>query len=225
MLKKNEEYIVDIMDNGFQGEGIAKIEGIAIFIPQAIKGERIKVRILKVLKNFAYGKIIEIIEKSENREIEDCTTYKKCGGCNLRHIKYQETLAMKKSIVENCLYKQLKKEVKVIDVIGMDKPYNYRNKLQYPFGFSDNKKVMGIYSERTHNIIETKNCLIQNETGQKIANSVFDYVKENKIKIYDEKTGDGTLRHIVLRIGIKTNEVLLTLVVNDNGFKKLPKNK
>lgn len=220
MLKKNEEYIADIIDNGFQGEGIAKIDGITIFIPQAIKGEKIKIKILKVLKNFGYGKIIEILEKSENREIEDCTTYKRCGGCNLRHIKYEETLNIKKSIVENCLYKQLRKEVKVNNVIGMDKPYCYRNKLQYPFGFNDNKKVMGIYSERTHNIISTTKCLIQNELCQEIANTVFDYVKQNKIKIYDEKTGDGTLRHIVLRIGIKTNEVLLTLVVNDNGFKK-----
>ena len=93
MLKKNEEYVVNIIDNGFQGEGIAKIDGITVFIDNAIKGEKVKVKILKVQTNFAYGKIIEILENSVNRiNKEDCTTFKKCGGCSLRHIKYQETL-------------------------------------------------------------------------------------------------------------------------------------
>ena len=112
MLKKNEEYVVDIIDNGFQGEGIAKIDGITVFINKAIKGEKIRIKILKVQTNFAYGKIIEILEKSANRaNEEDCTTYKKCGGCNLRHIKYEETLHIKKAVVENCLYKTLKRNV------------------------------------------------------------------------------------------------------------------
>ena len=103
MIKKNEEYIVDIIDNGFQGEGIAKIEGITVFIDQAIKGEKIKIKILKVQKNFAYGKIIEFIEKSNTRVEPDCRTYNKCGGCNLRHIEYSKTLKIKKAIVQNCM--------------------------------------------------------------------------------------------------------------------------
>ena len=220
MLKKNEEYIVDIIDNGYQGEGIAKIDGVPIFINQAIKGEKIRIKILKVQTNFAYGKIIEILQKSENREKEDCNTYVKCGGCNLRHIKYEETLNIKKSIVENCLYKALKKEKEVNNVIGMQNPYYYRNKLQYPLGFIDKERVMGIYSERSHNIIPTQNCMIQNKLCQEVANYAFDYIKENKIKVYDEKTNTGTIRHIIVRIGVKTNEVLLTLVINDNRFKE-----
>ncbi|MBO4816489.1 MAG: 23S rRNA (uracil(1939)-C(5))-methyltransferase RlmD [Clostridia bacterium] len=219
MLKKNEEYIVEIIDNGFQGEGISKIDGITVFIPNAIKGERIKIKIVKVQTNFAYGKILEIIEKSKNRQQEDCITYSKCGGCNLRHIKYEETLNIKKSIVENCMYKALKKEIKVNNVIGMKPPFYYRNKLQYPLGFIDNKRVMGIYSERSHNIIATTKCMIQNELCQAIANYAFEYIQENKIKVYDENDGTGTIRHIIVRIGVKTNEVLLTLVVNDNRFK------
>ena len=221
MLKKNEEYIVDIIDNGFQGEGIAKIDGVTVFIDKAIKGERIKIKILKVQTNFAYGKIIEILEKSINRLVEDCNTYKRCGGCNLRHIKYEETLNIKKSIVENCLYKALKRDIKVNDVIGMNNPLYYRNKLQYPVGVSkDEKIVMGVYSSRTHNIIPTEGCFIQNKECQVIANDIFNFIKENNISAYNEETLKGTVRHIVIRIGIKTDEVLVTLVLNDNNFKK-----
>ena len=221
MLKKNQEYIVDIIDNGFQGEGIAKIEGITVFIDQAIKGEKIKIKILKVQTNFAYGKIIEILEKSNNRINEECATYKKCGGCNLRHIKYKETLNIKKAIVENCLYKSLKREIEVKDVIGMENPLYYRNKLQYPVGIdNDKKEVMGVYSSRTHNIIPTKECFIQNKECQNVANDIFKFIKENKISAYNEETLQGTVRHIITRIGLKTNEILVTLVLNDNNFKK-----
>ena len=221
MLKKNEEYIVEIIDNGFQGEGIAKIDGITIFVDQAIKGEKIKIKILKVQTNFAYGKIIEILEKSNNRTDEDCSTYKRCGGCNLRHINYQETLNIKKAVVENCMYKALKREVEVNDVIGMDNPLYYRNKLQYPVGTDkENNIIMGVYSSRTHNIIPTKECFIQNKECQIIANDIFEFIKENKISAYNEETLKGTLRHIIIRIGVKTNEVLVTLVLNDNNLKK-----
>ncbi len=221
MLKKNEEYIVDIIDNGFQGEGIAKIEGITVFVDQAIKGEKIKIKILKVQTNFAYGKIIEILEKSNNRTDEDCTTYKRCGGCNLRHIKYEETLNIKKAVVENCLYKALKREVKANDVIGMKNPLYYRNKLQYPVGIDkEQKPIMGVYSSRTHNIIPTEECFIQNKECQIIANDIFKFIKENNISAYNEETLKGTVRHIIIRIGVKTNEVLVTLVLNDDNFKK-----
>ena len=220
MLKKNEEYVVEIVDNGFQGEGIAKIDGITVFIPGAIKGEKIKIKILKVLKNFAYGKIIKILETSNNRCNSDCETYSKCGGCNLRHINYEGTLELKKNIVQNSINKIVKQEITVNSVIGMENPLYYRNKLQYPLGFVDNKRVMGIYSERSHNIIPTTKCLIQNELCQEVANYAFEYIKENKIKVYNEEDGTGTIRHIIARIGLKTNEVLLTLVVNDNRFKE-----
>ena len=221
MIKKNDEYVVNIIDNGFQGEGIAKIDGIPVFIPQAIKNEKIKIKILKVQKNFAYGKILEIICKSEHRAIEDCKTYSKCGGCNLRHINYEETLNIKKAIVENCMYKALKREIKVNNVVGMKNPMYYRNKLQYPVGIDkDGNQVMGVYSSRTHNIIPTDKCFIQNKECQKIANDIFEFIKTNNISVYNEEILKGTVRHIVIRIGVKTNEVLVTLVLNDNNFKK-----
>jgi len=221
MLKKNEEYIVEIIDNGYQGEGIAKIENMPIFIEGAIKGEKIKIKILKILSNFAYGKIIEIIKKSEVRIEPDCNSFKKCGGCNLRHIQYEETLKIKKAIVENCLYKSLNRKVEVKDVIGMEKPLNYRNKLQYPVGLDkDGRKTMGVYSARSHDIVPVENCFIQNTECNQIANDIFEFIKENNISVYNEKTLKGTVRHIIVRIGIKTNEILVTLVLNDNNFKE-----
>ena len=112
-IKKNHEYIVDIIDNGFEGEGIAKINNFTIFIPGAIKGEKIRILIVKVLSSHAFGKIMEIINKSKTRQEADCNTYKRCGGCNLRHIKYEETLKLKQNIVQNLVNKTLKSKVTV----------------------------------------------------------------------------------------------------------------
>ncbi len=219
-IQKNQEYVVNIIDNGYNGEGIAKINDFTIFIQGAIKGEKVKILILKVAKSFAYGKILEIISSSPNRINVDCKTFSKCGGCTLRHISYEETLNIKKNIVENCLYKELHREVEVNNTIGMENPLYYRNKLQYPVGLDkENKPIMGIYSQRTHNIIETKeNCYIQNEKCSDIAKYIFNFTVENNIKPYNEATGKGTLRHIVIRIGRKTNEIMVTLVVNNDNF-------
>jgi len=222
LLKKNEEYVVEIIDNGFKGEGIAKIENFTIFVDGAIKGEKIKIKILKVTSSHAFGKIIEIIEKSENRIEEDCSTYKKCGGCELRHIDYETTINMKKYSVENTLKKTLSiKDIEVNEVIKMDNPYFYRNKLQYPIGVDDNNNpVMGVYAQRSHKIIETNECRIQNKLCQNIAKDIFKFIKENNIKVYNEKTLTGSIRHIIVRIGIKTNEVLVTLVTNERKIEK-----
>lgn len=202
------------------GEGIAKINDFTIFIQGAIKGEKVKILILKVAKSFAYAKILEIINASNNRNSVDCKTFSKCGGCTLRHINYRETLNIKRDIVKNCLYKELHRDVEVKNTIGMEKPLYYRNKLQYPVGYDkDNKPIMGIYSGRTHNIIKTEqNCYIQNEKCSEIAKDIFEFTVKNNIKPYNEKTNRGTLRHIVIRIGIKTNEIMVTLVVNNDEF-------
>ena len=133
MLKKNEEYIVKIIDTGFEGEGIAKIEGAVIFIPGAIIGEEVKIKILKVTSSCSYAKVLEIISQSEFRKESDCNTYPRCGGCTLRHIDYQKTIEMKKQSVEVTLKKALKRDIKVAESISMKNPLYYRNKLQYPY--------------------------------------------------------------------------------------------
>ena len=116
-VQKNKEYIVDIIDNGFEGEGIAKIDNFTIFIPGAIKGEKVKILIVKVLSSHAFGKVLEILEKSEARQDVDCNTYKRCGGCNMRHIKYEDTLKMKQNSVQALVNKTLKNKIKVNETI------------------------------------------------------------------------------------------------------------
>ena len=220
-VKKNQEYIVDIIDNGFNGEGIAKIDNFTIFIPNSIKGEKVKILIVKVLSSHAFGKVLEIIEKSEKRVESDCNTYKRCGGCNLRHIKYEETLKIKQNTVQSLVNKTLKKKIEVEETLGMENPYFYRNKAQYPIGIDkEGNPQIGVYANRTHEIIPIQKCFIQNEQNEKLAKFVFDWIVENKISIYDERTGKGLVRHIVVKIGIKTNEIMCIIVINGN---KIPK--
>ena len=214
-MQKNEEFIVDIIDNGYQGEGIAKIDNFAIFIPGALKGEKVKIIIVKVLKSHAFGKVIEILKKSDYRVEVDCKTYKRCGGCNLRHIRYNETLLIKRNIVQNLVNKNLSSKPKVQETLGMDKPYNYRNKAQYPVGQDKgNKPIIGVFANRTHEIIPIENCLIQDEKTEEIAKFIINYFSENNISVYNEETRNGLIRHIVTKIGKKTNEIMVIIVIN-----------
>jgi len=220
-MKKNEEYIVDIIDNGYEGEGIAKIDNFIIFIPGAIKGEKIKILIVKVTSSFAYGKILEILKKSENRiEDVDCSTYKRCGGCNLRHMNYKKTLELKRDIVQNLVNKNLKINLNVKNTIGMEEPFNYRNKAQYPEGINkEGKIIVGVFANRTHEVIETNGCIIQNKESEKIAKFICEFAYKNNISVYDENTGKGLLRHIVIKVGIQTNEMMCILVLNGKEIK------
>lgn len=218
---KNEKYVVDIIDNGFEGEGIAKIDGITVFVPGSIKGEKCEILIVKVLASHAYGKIVNIIEKSENRKESDCATYKRCGGCSLRHITYESTLKLKRQVVQNLVNKGLKKKVEVLETIGMENPYNYRNKAQYPVGLnSEGQPEVGVFAQRTHTIIPIQTCLIQTEISQKIAKTILNFVKEKNIQIYNEENQKGLLRHIVIKVGKYTNQVMCILVVNDSKFNQ-----
>ena len=219
-VEKNKEYVVDIVDNGFEGEGIAKIDGFTIFIPNAIKGEKIRILIVKVLSSHAFGKIIEIIEKSEHRIEEDCTTYKRCGGCNLRHIDYEETLDMKQRAVQNLVNKSLKNKVEVKPTWGMGNPYHYRNKLQYPIGIDKNgNAIVGVFANRTHEIIPVENCLIQESQANKIAKYLTELINKYKISVYNETTQKGLVRHVVIKTGFRSREVMVIIVINGD---KLP---
>ncbi len=220
-VEKNEEYIVDIIDQGFEGEGIAKIDNFTIFIEGAIKGEKCKILIVKVTTSHAFGKLIEILENSKYRVETDCGTYKRCGGCNLRHIDYEETLNIKQNTVQNLVSKTLNNKINVNMTIGMGNPYNYRNKAQYPVGLDkNNEPVMGVYAKRTHEIIPMRNCMIQNPLSEQIANFVFHFFIQNNIPIYNEKNGKGLLRHIVIKVGIRTHEIMCILVLNGKELKK-----
>lgn len=211
-INKNDEFIVDIIDYGADGEGIAKIDGYTIFVIGAMKNEKCKIHITKVLKTHAFAKIIEIIQKSENRIEPDCKTYKRCGGCQLRHIKYEETLKIKQEKVQNLVDKminsRLENKIVVNNTIGMENPLYYRNKAIFPI--SANGEV-GIYAERSHDVIPIAECKIQTTKAQEIAKYIL---KNWNSSIYDEKTGKGLLRNIMIREGFETGEIMLVLVQN-----------
>ncbi len=218
-ISKNEEYEVEIIDNGYNGEGIAKIDGFTVFVPNAIKGEVVKILIVKVLSSHAFGKILEIEKKSKFRQKIDCATYKRCGGCDLRHIKYEQTLKMKQNAVQALVNKTLKNKIEVKETLGMENPFFYRNKAQYPVGVNkDRKPIIGVFANRTHEVIPIKNCLIQNPKSEAIAKFILEFIKEKNISIYNEKTGRGFFRHIVIKVGIKTNEIMCIFVINGKKF-------
>ena len=209
-IKKNEEYIVDIIDYGSNGEGIAKINGYTIFVIGGVKGEKCKIHILKVLSSHAFAKVIEIIQKSANRVEPDCKTFPKCGGCDLRHITYAETLKIKQEKVQNLANKMLSEIVEVNETIGMETPIHYRNKAIFPIN-KDGK--VGIYAKRSHDIIPICECKIQTKLSQEIAKFVVD---NWKYTIYDEKTQKGLLRNIMIKEGFNTHEVMCAIVINSN---------
>ena len=218
MVEKNKEYILDIVGIGYEGEGIAKIEGFPIFIEGAIIGEKVKVLIVKTNKGYAFGKLLEVIEASEDRVEPPCEYFKRCGGCTIQHMNYKKQLEFKHERVMDCVSKigGLSKDL-VKFPIGMDVPYRYRNKVQLPVGLVNGKLSIGFYAPRSHNIIDMNTCLIQDETADKVAGIVREWMEKNSIKAATVNGGfnkNGEIRHIVIRRGFTTNEVMVVIVSN-----------
>lgn len=217
-IKKNAYFDIDIIDIGINGEGIGKIDNFTIFVDGALPNETVNIKIIKVKKNYGYGKLIKIIKPSPYRINPLCENFGKCGGCNLLHLSYDEQLNIKSKFIQTNLKKIAKIEnIKVPKAIGMDNPFNYRNKASFPINFTD-KVNIGFYRPRSHNIINIDNCLIQNPINNIIIQKIKDFIKESNISIYNENTGKGDLRHIVTRIANKTNELLICIVINNNKF-------
>lgn len=219
MIEKNQDYVADIVDVGFEGEGITKINGFTTFVKGALKGEKARIKILKVNKDYGFAKLLEIMSESDDREIPVCENFSKCGGCTLQHMNYEAQLNHKENIVRNTLKKALGYEVEVNKVVGMGIPYNYRNKASYPV---KNGKI-GFYRDRSHDLIENSECSIQNKEVDKLARIAFEIIMNNGITSYDEKTGKGVLRHIVTRIAKNTGELMLMIVTNGENFKNKEK--
>lgn len=192
MIKKNEIYTVTAVDDGFGGEGIAKIDNFTVFVPYLIKGETAEIKILKVLSTHAFAKIEKLITKSKDRVSPECPAFYKCGGCNFLHLSYEKQLEIKKKQVVECMKKYCKVPVEVADCIGAENPYNYRNKAQYPF----ENETYGFYASRSHRLVPINNCLMQNEKDEGILKVVAEYIKKSKTPIrhlYTRHSKDNTM--------------------------------
>ena len=223
MVEKNKEYIFDIISQGYEGEGIAKIDNkYPIFIEGALKGEKVKVRIVKVNKNFAYGKLMEVLEASEERVNPPCDIYKRCGGCKLQHASYKAQLDFKWDRVKDCVSKIGKLDPSIVKYpLGMENPWRYRNKVQLPIGLINGEVKIGFFAPRSHDIIDMESCLIQDEIGDKVVKLTREWIEKFNIRPYNvdgEYDEKGIVRHIMIRRGFTTNEVMVVLVTNGENL-------
>ncbi len=221
MLSKNKEYIVDIVDIGQGGVGIGKYEGFTVFVDGGLIQDKIKVKITKSKKNYAVGDMVEIIEKSPFRVARKCSeSLRQCGGCQIQELDYQKQLDIKTNEVKQVISRIGKlDDVVVHDTLGMEHPFRYRNKAQFPIQKKDNMPVIGFYKKKSHDLISTDECIIQHEVNDKIIKIIKTYIRAYNVSIYDEKTHKGLLRHVVTKVGFTTGEVMIVLVANG---KKLP---
>lgn len=219
-IEKNKHYQLEITDMGSEGEGIGKIDGFPIFVENAVKGDIAEVRIVKVKKSYAYGKVMSLIKASDKRAEKLCEHYPRCGGCNLQHLSYLAQLEFKRDKVKNCLERIGGfKDIKVNDTLGMESFVNYRNKAQFPVGMIDGKAVIGFYAKRSHNIINSDYCYIQNKVNEKIVACFREFIEKYNIKPYDEISHKGILRHIITRVGEKTGEIMVVAVINGDRLE------
>lgn len=219
-LKKNGELIVEIISEGYEGEGVAKPDGFPIFVPGALKGEKVKIIIVKLSKNHGFGKLIEVLEPSLERVESVCPIYKRCGGCQLQHMSYEGQLRFKKNRVIDCIERIGKiKDAAIYDTLGMSDPSRYRNKVQLPVGRGKDEPNIGFYAARSHEIINLQQCFIQHQVGDEVVKLTREWMKKYKISSYDEETGLGTIRHVMIRKGFKSGEAMVVLVTST---KELP---
>lgn len=219
-IKKNDIYNIKITDLGTQGEGIGKIEGYTLFVKNTLPGEEVKALVVKANKSYGYGKALEIITPSPYRIIPPCSFAGKCGGCTIQHLEYSKQLKLKQNKVkQNIMRIGGFNNIEVEPVIGMDEPYHYRNKAQYPVNSDKNGINMGFYSLGSHKIVNNDNCLIGSKANSKILQTIKAFMKSNNISAYNEETGKGLVRHILIREGFYTNEIMVCLIINSNKFK------
>jgi len=224
-FRKNQIVTLTIEDIGTNGEGVGRVDGFTLFVKGAVIGDRIEAKIVKLKKHYGYARIEKILEPGEDRVTPVCPVAAQCGGCTIQHLSYEKQLEWKFQKVKNCLERiggLSDIEAKMEPIYGMEHPYHYRNKAQYPVGMDKNgRMITGFYAGRTHSIIENTHCFIQAEVNEQILQIILDYCSRNRIPAYDEKTGTGVLRHILTRVGFRTGEIMVCLVINANKKKML----
>lgn len=214
-LKLHENYNVTIKDMAHDGAGVGKLDGFTIFVDEAVIGDKVNIEITKLKKNYGIGKVVCFIKHSPHKVNPRCSIFAQCGGCQIQNIRYEKQLKLKKKVVEDNLERiGGLKDIFVHDVIGMQNPERYRNKVQLPVRKRNGKIEIGFYQKKSHNIIDSTSCFIQHEVNDKIIKVMKDIITKHQISVYDEKTGRGLLRHIVTKIGFNTQELMLILVTN-----------
>ncbi|WP_368986505.1 23S rRNA (uracil(1939)-C(5))-methyltransferase RlmD [Caldifermentibacillus hisashii] len=219
-VKKNDYIDVEFVDLTHEGQGVAKIDGFPIFVPGGLLGESAQIKILNVKKNYGYGKLIEIREKSPYRVEIPKEDMHKYGGCQLHHMSYEGQLQFKQNLVEQTLTRIGKlQDVNIHPIIGMEQPFHYRNKAQVPVGERNGRLITGFYKPRTHEIIDTDESVIHMEAINDAIKIVKEICSELGVAAYNEEAHTGVLRHIMARFGRKTDELMIVLITRT---EKLP---
>lgn len=223
MLKKNEIIRLKIDGITNEGNGVGRYEGMAVFVPFTALGDEISCKIVKLKKTFAYGIIDEIITPSKERIEPDCSAYKKCGGCSFRHMSYEAELKAKQGFVSDAFERIGKLDIDFDDILGCEEIYHYRNKAQYPVCEKDGKLACGFYSKRSHRVVDNNSCFLQPEIFNEIAGKTVSLLGDKGFTAYDEESGKGVIRHIYIRHGFHTKEIMLCIVAAhaDNRFKHI----
>ena len=220
MLIKNQIYEALVTDYTAEGQGVAHIEGCAVFIPNAIRGEKVRVRIEKAQKTWAAAKIVEILEKSPHRVNRECPVAKLCGGCDFWHMDYEEETSLKANRVLNCLNRIGGENLEEIPILSAPTCHGYRNKAQYPVAAAKGKAYAGFFRAGTHQVVENSRCLILPEETDRVKSAVMDYVNQFRVPVYDEVEHKGLLRHIYVRRGAVSKQILVCLVINGRSIPK-----
>ncbi|MFA9465919.1 MAG: 23S rRNA (uracil(1939)-C(5))-methyltransferase RlmD [Velocimicrobium sp.] len=220
-MNKNDEFIISIEDMTSDGEGIGRKDGFALFVKDTIKGDLVTVKVIKMKKTYGFARLIEIIEPSSHRVEPRCPLSRKCGGCQIMHCSYEKQLEYKENKVRNCLERIGKlTNLPMEPIMGMEEPYYYRNKAQFPVGRNREGKIeIGFYAGHTHSIVDTSHCYIQAPINEQLIQIIRDFLEEFHIEPYDEASKKGLVRHILTRVGDATGEIMVCLVIN---ARKLP---
>ena len=220
--RKNDIVTLDIEDCGVDGEGIGKADGFTVFVKDAVIGDRVTAKIMKAKKNYGYGRLMEILKPSPYRVEPKCVFARQCGGCQLQALSYEQQLAFKEKKVRGHLERIGGfTDIPMEPIIGMDEPYHYRNKAQFPVGKNKEGRIItGFYAGRTHTIIENRDCALGVSQNKKVLDRVIAHMEAYGIEPYNEETGKGLVRHILIRYGFFTGELMVCLVLNGTSIPK-----
>ena len=226
-MKKNDVVTVEVTDIGIGGEGIGKVDGYTLFIKDAVIGDTVEVKVMKAKKNYGYARLMRIVKESAFRVSARCPEARRCGGCQIQEMDYRKQLEFKNTKVRNNLIRLGGVEEELLDQImepiaGMEEPFRYRNKAQFPIGVDkEGNLTAGFYAGRTHQIIPVPNrdCVLGVPENKVILDQILDYMREEKISAYDEERHKGLVRHVLVRYGFTTKEIMVCLILNGD---KLP---